>query len=82
MSARVPAVAGVIAAILYVMLDSGVIRPEAAPRVVSVSLVVLAVIFGVGSWTSSIGGQRSRSSTLAGLAVGVAGYAIVRLFAF
>ena len=82
MNARVFAVAGAIAAILYVMLDSGVVRPQTGPWVLSVALLVLATIFGVGSWTASIGGQKSRSSMLAGLSVGVAGYAILRLLAF
>jgi len=80
--ARVFAVAGGIAAVLYLMLDSGVLRPDAAPRVISVSLLVLTVIFGVGSWTASIGGQAGRSSTLAGLAIGIGGYAVFRTIAF
>lgn len=82
MSARVLAVAGAAAAVLYLMLDSGVVRPETAPQVVSVSLLVLTLIFGVGSWTASIGGQAGRSSTLAGLAIGLGGYAVFRTIAF
>ena len=82
MAARAYAVAGAVAAILYVMLDSGVLRPGASPRVLSVALLVLAGIFGVGTWTASMSRQQSRSATLAGLAVGVAGYAILRLFLF
>jgi hypothetical protein len=81
-SARVVAVAGAIAAILYVMLDSGVVRPEAGPRVLSAGLIVLAILFAVGSWTASMGGQKNRSSMLAGLSAGVGGYAILRLVAF
>jgi hypothetical protein len=80
--ARVLGIAGGIAAVLYLMLDSGVLRPEAAPRVVSVSLLVLTVIFGVGSWTASISGQAKRSSMLAGLAIGAGSYAVFRAFAF
>ena len=68
------------AAVLYLMLDSGLVSPEPAARVVSVSLGVLAVLFGVGAWATAVGGQRSRSPLLAGLALGLGAYAVVRLF--
>jgi len=81
-ASRVLGVAGAVAAVLYVMLDSRIVRPEAAPRVVSVALIVLALIFTVGTWTASFGVQPSRGPMLAGLAIGLAGYALLRLFAF
>ncbi len=69
------------AAVLYLMLDSGVVGPE-TPRAVSVSLVALALIFGVGAWAMAVGGRRERAPLLAGLAIGVGGYALLRLIAF
>lgn len=82
MPARVFVVAGAAVSVLYLMLDSGVVRSEAAPRIVSVGLLVLTVIFGVGGWTASISGEAGRSSALAGLAIGVGGYAVFRVIAF
>ena len=79
---RVLGVAAAVGAVLYVMLDSGVVRPEGTPRVMSVTLIVLALVFTLGTWTASFGAQKSKQPMLAGLAIGLAGYAILRLFAF
>jgi hypothetical protein len=76
---RVVAVAGIIGALLYLMLDSGVFQAEGAPRVISVSLAIVAAILGVGSWTASMSGQRGRSTMLGGLALGCGAYALLRL---
>ena len=76
---RVTAVALGIAAILYVMLDSSTFTPEVAPRVTSVGLAILGTFFGVGAWATWIGGERARSPWLAGLAIGVASYPLIRL---
>jgi len=81
-ASRVLGVAGVVAAVLYVMLDSGIVRPDGTPRVMSVTLIVLALVFTLGTWTASFGGDPSRRPTMAGLAIGLAGYALLRLFAF
>ena len=82
-SSRVLGVAAAVGVVLYVMLDSGVVRPEGTPRVMSVTLIVLALVFTLGTWTASFGGGlRNRQPMLAGLAIGLAGYAILRLFAF
>ena len=81
-ASRVLGVAAAVGAVLYVMLDSGVVRPEGTPRVISVALIVLAVVFTLGTWTASFGAQKSKQPMLAGLAIGLAGYAILRLFAF
>jgi hypothetical protein len=79
---RVLGIAAAVGAVLYVMLDSGVVRPEGAPKVLSVSLLVLSLIFTVGAWTAGIGNQPKRRPILAGLALGLATYAVLRLFAF
>ncbi|HLK12311.1 MAG TPA: hypothetical protein VKW76_13105 [Candidatus Binatia bacterium] len=71
--------AGGIGALLYLMLDSGAVAPEPAPAVASLSLAVLALLFGVGAWAMRVGGQPERSPLLAGLALGVGGYALLRL---
>lgn len=82
MAARIAAMAAGVAVVLWLMLDSGLMRPERAARVTSAALVMLAAIFGLGAWATSVGGQRDRSPLLAGLACGVGGYALFRLVAF
>jgi hypothetical protein len=83
-SARVRAlgVAAAIAALLYLMLDSGAVTPDQAPRLVSLPLGGLACLFGVGAWAMTAGGQPAKSPLLAGLALGTGGYALFRLLAF
>lgn len=76
-----PAVACLIAALLYVSLDSGRFTPP-AERLVSAPLLGLAAIFGVSSWAARAGGVPQRGPLLAGLAAGVGGYALLRLVAF
>jgi peptidoglycan/LPS O-acetylase OafA/YrhL len=78
---RAAAVAVASAALLWLMLDSGAFGPP-SPRVLSVSLGTLALIFAVGAWAMAVGGRRERTPLLAGLAIGVGGYAVLRLFAF
>ena len=80
---RVGAVAGGVAAVLYLMLDSGAVRREAPPPPgMSLALCMLAAIFGLGAGVMWAGGQRERTPLLAGLALGVGGYAILRMVAF
>lgn len=76
---RAALVAGVVAGLLWVMLDSGAVAAEPAPLAASLSLGGLALLFGVGAWAMSIGGQPERSPLLAGLALGAGGYAVLRL---
>jgi hypothetical protein len=78
---RVAAIAGVVAALLWLMLDSGIVAPERAPAFASLSLGALGLLFGLGAWATWAGGQRDRSPLLAGLAIGAGGYAVVRLLA-
>lgn len=73
------AVALVVAGGLYWNLDSGRIALEPAPRLFSLPLLGLAVIFGVRAWTESRGPTARYSSFFAGLAAGVGGYALARL---
>ncbi len=79
---RVFGIAGAVGVFLYVMLDSGIVRPEGTPRVMSVTLIVLALIFTLGAWTASFSNQPERRPMMAGLALGLASYAVLRLFAF
>ena len=79
---RVIAMAGAIAAVLYLMLDSGVVSPEPAASVTSAALGGLAALFGVGAWATAVGGDPAKSPLLAGLALGAGGYALVRLLVF
>ena len=72
-------VAGVIAGPLYLSLDSGRFAPP-AERAFSMPLVGLGVIFAGGAWAASKGGYPERVPFFAGLAAGVGGYALVRLF--
>jgi hypothetical protein len=81
-ASRVLGIAAAVGVVLYVMLDSGVVRPEGTPRVMSVTLIVLALVFTLGTWTARFSAQPQRQPMLAGLAVGLAGYAILRLLAF
>jgi hypothetical protein len=73
------AVGAGVAGLLHLMLDSGAVTPDPAPRMVSLSLGGLGVLFGVGAWAASIGGQQARVPLLVGLALGTAGYALLRL---
>jgi hypothetical protein len=68
-------------AVLYLMLDSGVVTPEPAPPMTSLSLGGLAVLFGVGAWAMAVGGQRERMPFLAGVAIGLGVYALTRVLA-
>ena len=75
---RVGAIAGAVAVVLWLALDSGLAGPPAAP-VTSAGLLVLALLFGVGSWTMRVGGRRERAPLLAGMAIGAGVYAVLRL---
>ena len=77
-----PLVAGVvacaIAALLYLSLDSG--RYAAStPRLFSMPLIGLSLIFAARAWTLSLSSDQRTTSFFAGLAIGVGGYALVRL---
>jgi hypothetical protein len=72
-------VACAIAALLYLSLDSG--RYTAAtPRLFSLPLIGLSLIFAARAWTVSLSRDQRTTSFFAGLALGVGGYALVRLF--
>jgi hypothetical protein len=74
-------VACTIAALLYLSLDSGLAAPP-AERLVSLPLFGLAAIFGASAWAASVGGRPGRVPLFAGLSLGVAIYALVRLLAW
>ena len=73
------AVGCAIASLLYLSLDSGRFAPP-AQRAFSMPLVGLAVIFGANAWASARGGNPQRTPLFAGLALGVGGYGLFRLF--
>jgi hypothetical protein len=74
-------VACAIAELLYLSLDSG--RYAAAtPRLFSLPLIGLSLIFAARAWTVSLSRDQRTVSFFTGLAVGVGGYALVRLFVF
>jgi DMSO reductase anchor subunit len=79
---RILATGGAIGALLWLMLDSGRISPDPSPPGMSAALGTLGVLFGFGAVVMHLGGQPERMPLLAGLALGVGGYAIARLFAF
>jgi hypothetical protein len=68
-----------VAGVLYLMLDSGVVTSVPAPPLASLSLGGLALLFGIGAWATSVGGDPAKSPLLAGLALGAGGYALARL---
>lgn len=76
---RVAGVALAVAMALWLMVDSRLVSPEPGPRFLSLSLFGLAALFGGGAWAMSVGGRRERVPLLAGLAIGVGGYAVLRL---
>ncbi len=76
---RAALVALVVGGLLWLMLDSGMVTPERAAPITSLSLGGLGLLFAVGAWAMRAGGQPERAPLLAGLAVGVGGYALARL---
>ena len=78
---RVLGIAAAVGVVLYVMLDSGVVRPEGTPKVMSVTLIVLALVFTLGAWTAGFSNPERRPM-MVGLALGLASYAVLRLVAF
>jgi hypothetical protein len=72
-------IACTIAALLYLSLDSGRVTPEPAPRLFSLALGGLAVIFAARAWAGSMSADRRWVPFFAGLAAGVGGYALARL---
>jgi hypothetical protein len=76
---RVAAIAAAVIAVLWLSLDGGFGGSPAAPRSASAALAVLALVFGVGSWTMRVGGQPERAPLMMGLSIGTGVYALLRL---
>lgn len=76
---RAVGVAGAVAALLWLMLDSRIVTRTAAPPGVSGSLIALAAIFTLGAFVMAKGGRPERVPMLSGLALGAGGYALARL---
>ena len=73
------AVGAVVAGLLWLNLDSGLIAAEPAARLFSLPLEGLAAIFGVRAWTETRSATPRWTSFFAGLSMGVGGYGLVRL---
>ena len=76
------AVAAAVAVLLYARLDAGIFSSDPTPHAVSLPLGGLAVLFGLGAWAAGYKGQPTRAPFMAGLALGVGGYALLRVFLF
>jgi hypothetical protein len=77
---RVAAVAAAVATVLWLSLDSGIGGTTPAPPLASGALVILALMFGAGAWAMTVTRRDvERAPLLAGLAIGVGVYALVRL---
>jgi hypothetical protein len=82
LSSRAIAVAVAVFAVLWLALDSGLLTSEPAPPGTSVSLGMLAAVFGAGAFVMQQGGQTQRVPMLVGMALATGGYALVRAFLF
>ena len=76
---RIAAIGGAVMVLLWLSLDGGLDGRPPAPALTSASLAVLALLFGVGSWTMRMGTHPERAPLMAGLALGVGVYALLRL---
>ncbi len=76
------AVGAAVALLLYVRLDAGLMSTDPTPHAVSLPLGGLAVLFGLGAWAAAFKGQPTRTPFMAGLALGVGGYALLRVLLF
>ena len=76
---RVAAITGAVAAALWLSFDAGLGGTPPAPAATSAGLLVLATLFGAGAWVMRVGGRPERAPLLAGIAIGAAAYAIIRL---
>ena len=73
------AVGAVVAGLLWLNLDSGLVAAEPAGRLFSLPLEGLAAIFGVRAWTETQSATPRWTSFFTGLSLGVGGYGLVRL---
>ena len=73
-------VAGAVALVVAVLLHLSLDARGDTPRLFSMPLLGLALIFGVRAWTASVSNNVRSTRFFAGLAAGVGAYAIIRLF--
>jgi hypothetical protein len=76
---RTAIVALVMLGLFYSSFDSGWFGPEPAPPGISTALLVLCVLFGLGSWATTRTGDRKRGQMFAGLALAAGAYGLGRL---
>lgn len=76
---RVVAIAGAAVVVLWAALDAGLGGTPRSPAFVSAGLAAVAAVFGLVAWATHVGGRGERAPLLAGLAIGVGGYAVARL---
>ncbi len=82
LSSRAIAVAVAVFFVLWLALDSGYLTAEPAPPGTSVSLGMLAAVFGVGAFVMQQGGQSQRVPLLVGMAIATGAYALLRTVGF
>lgn len=78
LSGRAIGVAVAVFAVLWLALDSGWLTAEPAPPGTSLSLGMLAAVFGIGAFVMQQGGQPQRVPLLVGMALATGGYALLR----
>jgi hypothetical protein len=81
-STRAIAVGVSVFAVLWLALDSGLLTAEPAPPGTSVSLGMLAAVFGIGAAMMRLGGQSQRVPLLVGMTLATGAYALVHAFLY
>jgi len=74
LSVRAFVIALAVFVVLVLAFDSGWVRSDPSLPGPSTSLLMLAVVFGVGAWVMQVGGRTERVPLLAGTALGCAAY--------
>jgi len=76
---RVLAIALAVAAVCWLMVDSGAFSAEPRPKLMSMPMLILSLVFGLSAWATHVAGQAARAPLLAGLSLGLGAYAVARL---
>jgi hypothetical protein len=74
LSGRALAIAVAVLAVLWLALDSKWVSSDPGMPGTSLSLGMLAVVFGIGAWVMQAGGRSERVPLLVGTALGCATY--------
>jgi hypothetical protein len=82
LSGRALAIAVAVLAVLWLAFDSKWVSSDPAMPNPSLSLGMLAVVFGVGAWVMQAGGRSQRVPLLVGTALGCAAYVALHAIGF